>query len=51
MADTDTGFRQCDGVGGGRLGSELLLRGPNSDFLEALFGREPPAVTSSYTNP
>ena len=51
MADMDAGFRQCDGVGGGRLGNELLLRGPNSDFPEALFDREPPAVTSSYTSP
>jgi hypothetical protein len=51
MADTDTGFRQCDGVESGRLGDKLLLLGPNSDFPEALFRKEPPAVTSSYTSP
>jgi len=51
MADTETGVRRCDGAGGGRLGNELLLRGPNGDFPEALFRKEPPAVTSSDTNP
>jgi hypothetical protein len=51
MADTDIGFRQCDGVGGGRLGDEFLLLRQNSDFPEALFRKEPPAVTSSYTSP
>lgn len=51
MADMDTGFRRYDGVGGGRLGNELLLRRPNSDFPETLFRKEPPAVTSSYTSP
>jgi hypothetical protein len=51
MADMDTGFRRYDGVGGGRLGDELLLLGPNSDFPEALFPAKPTAVTSSYTSP
>jgi hypothetical protein len=51
MADMDTRLRRCDGVGGGRLANELLLRGTNGDFPEALFRKQPPAVTSSDTNP
>jgi hypothetical protein len=51
MVDMDTGFRRYDGVGGGLLGNGFPLHGPNSGFPEALFGKEPPAVTSSDTNP
>jgi len=51
MVDMDTGFRRYDGVGGGRPGNELLPSGPNGDFPETLFRKEPPAVTSSDTNP
>jgi hypothetical protein len=51
MADMDTGFRRYDGVGGGLLGNGLPSHGPNRDFPEALFRKEPPAVTSSYTSP
>jgi hypothetical protein len=51
MTVMDTGFRRCDRVAGGRLGNELLLRGPNGDFPETLFRKEPLAVTSSDTNP
>jgi hypothetical protein len=50
MADMDTGFRS-DGLVGGPLGNGLLLHDPNSGFPEALFGKKPPVVTSSDTNP